>query len=88
MFFGLFALVFTVAFCLQAAIAEEVTLVGEVNDNFQLVADNEIYEIAETPAGDDLVANHVAEKVAVTGTVEEDDEFKIITVTSFEVVSE
>ena len=38
--------------------------------------------------GDDLVMNHSAEKVEVTGTVEETEEVKIITVESFKVVHE
>lgn len=66
--------------------ATEITIVGEVNDSYQIVADGQIYEVAETPIGDDLVKNYIAEKVAVTGTVEETDEMKIITVTSFKVV--
>jgi hypothetical protein len=38
--------------------------------------------------GDDLVMNHIAEKVEVTGTVEDKEEVKIITVKSFKVVPE
>ncbi|MDX1707894.1 MAG: hypothetical protein R3274_04795 [Desulfobacterales bacterium] len=68
--------------------AAEMTIVGEVNDTYQIVANNTIYEVAETPLGDDLVKNYIAEKVQVTGTVEEKDDMKIITVKSFKIVPE
>ena len=47
-----------------------------------------IYEVANTAMGDDVVINYIAEKVEVTGTVEEKGEEKIITVKSFKVVPE
>ncbi|MGD9237924.1 MAG: hypothetical protein PVF09_14675 [Desulfobacterales bacterium] len=83
-------LCFTAAFLFYSNVvfAAEITIVGEVNDTFQIVADNTIYEVAETPMGDDLVKNYIAERVQVTGTVEEVDDMKIITVRSFKVVPE
>ena len=85
-----------VAICLLAspAVALMVTLVGEINDNNQLIADNEIYEIDNNAVGDDLVLNHVAQKVKVFGQLKvvressESDQFKFIKVESFEVVEE
>ena len=85
-----------VAICLLAspAVALMVTLVGEINDNNQLIADNEIYEIDNNAVGDDLVLNHVAQKVKVVGQLKvvressESDQFKLIKVESFEVVEE
>ena len=76
--------------CLLAspAIAKRVTLIGEVNDSHQIVADNEIYDVDDNAAGDDLVTNHIAQKVKVVGQIRESDELKIITVESFEVVEE
>ena len=76
--------------CLLAspAIAKRVTLIGEVNDNQQIVAENEIYDVDDNAAGDDLVTNHIAQKVKVVGQIRESDELKIITVESFEVVEE
>lgn len=68
--------------------ASEITIVGEVNDTYQIVADGQIYEVAVTPKGDDLVFNYIAVKVKVTGTVEEKGDSKIITVTSFTAVPE
>lgn len=68
--------------------ATEVKLVGEVNDNFQLYADGKIYEVADTPPGNDLVTNYISEKVEVIGSVEVIGEDLILTVRSFKVVSE
>ena len=53
---GRFFVVFLVilsGICLLASpvAAFRVTLVGEVNDNNQIVADNEIYEVAERRGG-------------------------------------
>jgi len=64
------------------------TIVGEVNYFYQIMADGQIYEVANTAMGDDLVLNHIAKKVEVTGTVEEKEEMKIITVKSFKNYSE
>jgi len=68
--------------------ATEMTIVGQVNYFYQIMTDGQIYEVANTSMGDDLVMNHSAEKVEVTGTVEETEEVKIITVESFKVVHE
>jgi hypothetical protein len=89
-FITLGLLCFTAAFLFYSYVvfAAEITIVGEVNDTFQIVANNTIYEVAETPMGDDLVKNYIAEKVQVTGTVEEKDDMKIITVKSFKMVPE
>jgi hypothetical protein len=73
---------------LYPVFATEMTIVGEVNYAYQIMADGQIYEVANTAMGDDLVMNHIAEKVEVTGTVEETEEVKIITVESFKVFHE
>lgn len=89
-----FVILTAVCFLTSPAVAMMVTLVGEVNDNQQLVADNEIYEIDNNAVGDDLVLNHVAEKVKVVGQLKvvressESNQFKLIKVESFEVVEE
>ena len=70
------------------ALAGQVTLVGEVNDNYQLVANGQIYEIADTPKGNDMAENYISAKVKVTGMVEEDNDMKTLTVVSFEVMPE
>jgi len=90
-----FLVIFT-AVCLLAspAAAVRVTLIGEVNDNNQLVADNEIYEVDNNAVGDDLVLNYIAQKVKVIGQLKvvsqsnQSDEYKMIKVESFEVIEE
>jgi len=81
-----FAVTFWVLLC--PVFAAEIIIVGEVNYSYQIMADGQIYEVANTSMGDDLVMNHIAEKVEVTGTVEETEKVKIITVESFKVVNE
>ena len=70
------------------ALAGEVTIVGEVNDNYQIISEGQIYEIADTAEGNELAENNISAKVKVTGTVEERDDMKIITVISFQVLGE
>lgn len=70
------------------ALAGQKTLVGEINDNYQLVVGDQTYDIADTAEGNDLAENHINEKVQVTGTVEERDDIKIITIVSFKVLNE
>lgn len=72
----------------MTVVAAEITLVGEVNDNQQLYANGQLYEVAETAEGNDLVLNYISEKVEVVGTVEEKEDMKIITVRTFRVVPE
>lgn len=81
-------LCYFVTFCvfLYPVFAAEITIVGEVNYSYQIMADGQTYEVANTAKGDDLVLNFIAEKVEVTGTVEKKGEIKIITVKSFKVV--
>jgi len=68
--------------------AFQLTLVGEVNDKQQFVADDEIYEIDNNAVGEDLVLNYMAQKVKVVGILKETRDYKIIKVESFEVVEE
>lgn len=65
-----------------------VTIMGTVNDGYQIVTENEeVYEVAETEKGDEVV-RLVGKKVKVTGMVEESEGVKIIIVTSYEVMEE
>lgn len=83
------AITFAMVLCLTTmGSGAEVTLVGEVNDNFQLYADGKLYEVAQTPTGDDLVTHYISAKVEVMGTIEVRGDEKIITVRSFKVVPE
>jgi hypothetical protein len=78
----------TICWLAAPVAAKRITLIGEVNDNYQIVADNHIYEVDNNAVGDDLVVNYIAQKVKVIGQLKESDEQKIITVESFEVVEE
>ncbi len=71
-----------------SALAGQVVLVGEVNDNQELVADGQIYTIGDSPAGDDLVRNYISQKVRVVGKMVATEDGNIIVVESFEVVEE
>ena len=77
-----------VSMLVTPAAAVKLTLVGEVNDNQQIVADDEIYEVDNNAAGDDLVLNYVGQKVKVVGLLRETSQHKIIKVESFEIVEE
>ena len=87
-FFSFLVLALSFLFFTYIVFATEITIVGEVNDTHQIVADGKIYDVAVTPEGDDLVTNYIAEKVMVKGTLVEKEDTKIITVKSFKVVPE
>ena len=85
----LITLVLISAFPLAAMASETVTIEGEVNDSFQIVAgDGQVYEVADTAQGTDLVENHIGEKAKVVGTIEQDQDVKIISITTFEILAE
>ena len=71
-----------------SANADKVTLIGEVNDNQEIVADGQIYTVGESAAGDDLVLNYISQRVKVVGRVVEKEDGKEIIVEFFEVVEE
>ena len=71
-----------------SANADKVTLIGEVNDNQEIVADGQVYTVGESAAGDDLVLNYISQRVKVVGRVVEKEEGKEIIVEFFEVVDE
>jgi len=85
---GLVLTILVSLFLAAPALAGEMTLIGEVNDNYQLVSDGQIYEIADTPKGNEMAENFISAKVKVTGSVEEKNEMKTITVVNFEVLPE
>ncbi len=70
------------------AMAADATITGEVNDSYQIVSDGQIYEIADTPKGNELAENHVNARVRVTGPIEEQDDMKVITIKSYQILSE
>jgi hypothetical protein len=65
-----------------------ITIVGKVNDSNQIVVDGDIYEVDDTPQGDDLVKNYINQKVKVTGKLRIEGDMRIMGVTAFEVVEE
>lgn len=74
---------------LAASASDMVTIEGEVNDSYQIVdSSGQLYEIADTVEGNELIDSHTGEKVSVTGTLQEDENGKTITVTSFKVITE
>ena len=83
--FLLFLLVLSMVSIVHAG---NVTVTGVVNDNYQIVTDGQIYEIADTPEGNELSENHISAKVKVTGMLQENEDLKIITVVSYQVLAE
>ena len=71
-------------------LGEEITIKGEVNDNYQIIAeDGQIYEVADTDKGNEVIFQNIGKIVKISGTIEESDEGdKIITVISYEVEAE
>lgn len=70
------------------ALGAEVTLVGEINDTQQLVADNQIYEVGPGEMGDQLVTKMISQRVKVVGKLVEENGIKTIIVKSFEAMEE
>jgi len=66
--------------------AAEVTIVGEVNHTNQIVADDIIFEVDDTPEGENLLTNFIGKRVKVTGKLIIDGDMRIIAVKSFEVM--
>jgi hypothetical protein len=63
------------------------SLVGEINDDFQIVTDNgETYEVMMSDQGIELI-DHVGERVRVTGVIIEDGEDRVIDILSYEVLT-
>jgi len=80
-------LMFTLIFAGQV-FATEVTIIGTVNDSYQIVTeDGDVYEVADTDMGNDLL-NHVGKTVEATGTITEEEGVKVINVTLYTVIDE
>ena len=63
--------------------ADEVTVVGKINENYQIVTeDGIVYEVADTEMGNDML-NHVGKFVEALGVVTEEKGAKVIKVTSY-----
>jgi hypothetical protein len=68
--------------------SDVVTIVGEVNDSNQIIADEMVFEVDDTPQGDNLVKNYIGKTVKVTGKLNVEGDMRIIAVKDFEVVEE
>lgn len=66
----------------------DVTIVGTLNDDNQIV-DNAgvVYEVAENDMGEEVM-EHVGKKMEIKGTVMEEEDSKMITITSYTVLEE
>jgi hypothetical protein len=87
--FALLGALIIVIFLSGTAIsAKNKTIIGKINDNYQIVtADGSIYEVEGNAQGDEVV-NLVGRQVRATGIVEESDAMNIITISSYEVIGQ
>jgi hypothetical protein len=87
-FIGLCIVIVLTLLSSLALAGKRVTIVGTVNDYYQIVTDEgTVYDIVENEKGDEL-AELVDKKVRVVGTLEEDEDSKLITVESYKVIDE
>jgi len=69
--------------------AAKMTITGEVNDNYQIVAGNgTVYDVADTEAGNRLVTEHIGEVVRVTGNVIDEEGAPVLVVEDFQVTGD
>ena len=84
-FLGVMALIFC---SIALAASDLVTIVGEVNDARQIATEGEIFEVDDTPEGNDLVTNYISRSVEVTGRLRLEGDMRVITVKEFRVREE
>ena len=84
-FFGVVMLVISPS---SLPASDTITIVGEVNDSNQIVADGVIYEVDDTPQGYELLTNYISRRVEVTGSLRIDGDMRIIAVKSFKIVKD
>ena len=82
---GICALLLIVMVPATALLAAEVTITGKITDEGIVADDGQVYAVAENDKGDEMM-ELVDKKVKATGTVEEKEGAKVITVTAFEVI--
>ena len=74
--------------------ATPITIIGEVNDSFQLVAseDGQLYQIGDTPAGNEMGTKAISLRVKVVGDlvkqVVDGEEQLVIMVSSYEPIDD
>lgn len=65
---------------------KSVTIVGTVNDSYQIVTDEgDIYTVDENEKSDEVISL-VGKRVKATGTVDETEDRRVITISSYEVI--
>jgi hypothetical protein len=85
---GFLALTLITFLSFPAAWAQQRTITGTVNDYYQIETDDgTVYDVVENEKGDE-VAEQVGMRVKVTGTVEEDEDMKLIDITSYTIMGE
>ena len=85
---GILALAFITFLALPAISADTRTITGTVNEYYQIETDDgTVYDVVENEKGDE-VAEQVGMRVKVTGTVEEDEDMKLINITSYTILGE
>jgi len=84
-FFGVMVVVLSSSLL---AASDTITIVGEVNDANQIVADGVIYEVDDTPQGNALLTNYISRKVEVTGSLRIEGDMRILAVKLFKLVKE
>jgi len=82
---GICALLLVAMVSATALLAAEVTITGTISQEGILADDGQVYAVAENDKGNELM-ELVDKKVKATGTVEEREGKKVITVTAFEVI--
>lgn len=83
---GILALALVVLLASPALTGDTMTITGTVNENAQIVTDDgKVYDVVDSEMGDE-VAEMVDKKVKVTGTVQEDEDQMMITITNYEVL--
>jgi len=70
------------------AASNVIKIVGKVNDANQVIVDGEIFEVDDTPEGNDLVTNFIGRKVEVIGKLKIEGDMRIIAVKQFKTVKE
>lgn len=59
-----------------------------MNDSYQIVTDDgNIYTVGENEKGDEVISL-IAKRVKATGTVDETEDRKVITISAYEVIGE
>jgi outer membrane usher protein FimD/PapC len=82
---GICALLLVAMLAGTALLAAEVTITGTISEEGIVADDGQVYAVAENDKGEELM-ELVNKKVQVTGTVEEAEGKKVITITDFKVI--